>query len=142
MSKITITDNLLSQYLVDMTTLSIEELQAVESYLTERPDESEIMSHILEAMNDEECEPDFLNISNAEGLFDGFEEVSYSTNTIAQELIADIMQECSEQELFERFERECAEQLLYCQNLFLNHHTALHTHAQSAQIAPARYTPA
>ena len=110
MSKITITDNLLSQYLVDMTTLSIEELQAVESYLTERPDESEIMSHILEAMNDEECEPDFLNISNAEGLFDGFEEVSYSTNTIAQELIADIMQECSEQELFERFERECAEQ--------------------------------
>ena len=67
------------------------------------------MSHILEAMNDEECEPDFLNISNAEGLFDDFEEVSYSTNTIAQELIADIMQECSEQELFERFERECAE---------------------------------
>ena len=109
MSKITITDNLLSQYLVDMTTLSTEELQAVESYLTERPEESEIMSHILEAMNDEECEPDFLNISNAEGLFDDFEEVSYSTNTIAQELIADIMQECSEQELFERFERECAE---------------------------------
>ena len=109
MSKITITDNLLSQYLVDMTTLSTEELQAVESYLTERPEESAIMSHILEAMNDEECEPDFLNISNAEGLFDDFEEVSYSTNTIAQELIADIMQECSEQELFERFERECAE---------------------------------
>lgn len=106
MSDIAITDNLLSQYIVDSATLTDEELAAVEIYLTQCPEEAELMQHIFEAMSDEESFAQLANISNVIEV----KKDCYSEFSLARVLIDDIMQECSEEELFARFERECAEQ--------------------------------
>lgn len=105
MSDIAITDNLLSQYIADSASLTEEELAAVERYLEQSPEEDAIMQHILAAIDDEDSFAEFANISNVVEI-----TRCTSADARARELIVDIMEECSEEELFARFERECAEQ--------------------------------
>lgn len=105
MSDIAITDNLLSQYIADSATLSVEELAAVECYLTQRPEEIAILKNILDAMSDEDSLAEFNAVSNVCDI-----DLASFSDGRARELIDDILQEYSEEELFARFERECAEQ--------------------------------
>ena len=105
MSDIAITDNLLSQYIADSASLTEEEMAAVERYLEQSPKEDAIMQHILAAIDDEDSFAEFANISNVVEI-----TRCTSADARARELIDDIMEECSEEELFARFERECAEQ--------------------------------
>ena len=111
-----VTDNLLSQYIVDSGKLNDKELEAVQIYLSRNPEEMDIIASISSALDEVDIDEDLSNLNHPIAVVPytdaELKQLHRHSRANALELLDDIMVERTEEELIAHF----GSQAVHCDN--------------------------